>query len=329
MKKYFFIIFWVFSLTLSFAQPGEFIIKKGPEGIYLEHKTAAKEGLFPLGRIYNVHPRHLAAFNKLDFNKGLTIGQLIKIPLTDTNFHQQNAKGIPVYYKTTTRESLANISLKYNKVPLSNLRTWNQLTEDNIPAGTKLIIGFLVTADWPILSSVNEEKKIATPLSEKKEIISEERKIEAAKQTITEHDTASLLKNADLLQHKDDPGKSVETQQQSEGNPAAKEGGFFRFEFEQQIQVFPLTIERTLTASVFQANGVRQATQYYALLDGVEPGTVVRISNPANQKVIYAKVLQGMEGDRQNTGLDMRISEAAATALAIPDTKKFVVTVNY
>src|ERR1043165_10108682 len=83
-------------------------IKNGAKGLYLEHKVAAKEGLFPLGRKYNVHPRHIANFNGIDFNKGLAIGQLINIPLSDTNFKQDVNKGVPVYYKTTEKESLAN-----------------------------------------------------------------------------------------------------------------------------------------------------------------------------------------------------------------------------
>ncbi|HEY5772791.1 MAG TPA: hypothetical protein VIS75_09185, partial [Chitinophagaceae bacterium] len=42
------------------AQPGELWVKNGDKGLYLEHKVMPKEGLFPLGRLYNVHPRHIA-----------------------------------------------------------------------------------------------------------------------------------------------------------------------------------------------------------------------------------------------------------------------------
>ena len=88
---------------LSLSQ--DLVIKSGSKGLYLEHKVAAKEGLFPIGRMYNVHPRHIANFNGIDFNKGLAIGQKINIPLTDTNFKQDVNKGVPVYY-ITEKESL-------------------------------------------------------------------------------------------------------------------------------------------------------------------------------------------------------------------------------
>src|SRR5436189_831661 len=125
------------------AQPGELWVKNGDKGLYIEHKVAPKEGLFPLGRMYNVHPRYIANFNGIDFNKGLAIGQKINIPLTDTNFKQNVNKGVPVYY-VTEKESLANISVK-SKAQINNLKGWNNLTVDNVAAGTKLIIGFLIT----------------------------------------------------------------------------------------------------------------------------------------------------------------------------------------
>ena len=64
-------------------------------------------------------------------------------------------------------------------------------------------------------------------------------------------------------------------------------------------------------------------------MDGVEPGTIVRVINPSNSKAVYAKVLGAMSGISQNKGLDVRISNAAANVLNISDTEKFIVKVNY
>jgi hypothetical protein len=36
--------------------------------------------------------------NQIELNKGLEIGQVIQIPLTDTNSTQKTKKGQPVYY---------------------------------------------------------------------------------------------------------------------------------------------------------------------------------------------------------------------------------------
>lgn len=63
----------------------------------VQYKVAPKETLFSLGRKFYVHPRFLASFNKLSYDKGLQLGQSILIPLTDTNFSLESSKGIPVY----------------------------------------------------------------------------------------------------------------------------------------------------------------------------------------------------------------------------------------
>ena len=64
-------------------------------------------------------------------------------------------------------------------------------------------------------------------------------------------------------------------------------------------------------------------------MDEVEPGTIVRIINPTNSRAVYAKILGPMSGIRQNQGYDVRLSNAAASALEVTDTDKFIVRVNY
>ncbi len=58
-------------------------------------------------------------------------------------------------------------------------------------------------------------------------------------------------------------------------------------------------------------------------------GTIVRVVNPTNSKAVYAKVLGAMSGISQNKGLNVRISNAAASVLDISDTEKFIVKVDY
>src|SRR6185436_1963332 len=105
MKKLMTLTLLLILSLFIFSQDME--IKSGAKGFYLVHKVAPKEGLFPLGRMYNVHPRHIANFNGIDFNKGLAIGQLINIPLSDTNFKQGVNTGVPVYYIPGSKESVA------------------------------------------------------------------------------------------------------------------------------------------------------------------------------------------------------------------------------
>src|SRR4051812_6207061 len=98
MKK---LLFFVVTLVLAnavVAQSDVLLVKKGENGLYLEHKVLAKEGLYAIGRLYSVSPKHIAAFNRIDMNKGLEIEQVVQIPLSDTNFTQKTPSGTPVYY---------------------------------------------------------------------------------------------------------------------------------------------------------------------------------------------------------------------------------------
>ena len=63
-----------------------FILLISPMFIWAQktHKVGPKETLFSIGRLYNVHPRELADYNKIPFENGVKIGQVIKIPTQKT-----------------------------------------------------------------------------------------------------------------------------------------------------------------------------------------------------------------------------------------------------
>jgi hypothetical protein len=106
-------------------------------------------------------------------------------------------------------------------------------------------------------------------------------------------------------------------------------GGYFKSSFEAQVKSQPVQKDEMAAAGIFKTASGWQDAKYYALIDNVEPGTIIRIVNPNNNKAVYAKVLDKMTGIRQNQGYDVRISNAAATALDINDTEKFFVRVHY
>jgi hypothetical protein len=339
MKKLPAILIFILIWSVSFTQPAELLIRKGPKGYFLEHSVAAKEGLFPIGRLYNVHPRHIANFNGIDFNKGLSIGQHINIPLSDTNFKQNVNKGVPVYYRAAEKESLANISVKNNSVPLASLRSWNNITADNVPGGTKLIIGFLVTNEMQDRAVMILEKSndVTTPPAEEKkmevvavnktepEIKKEEPPVVKKEQRKAE---SEILKEEPSVV-KEETNKEVPVIMKQPEDVNLQGAGYFKNHFQQQLKSSPSTHEQTVTSSIFKTSHGWQDSKYYLLINDVEPGTIVKLTNPTNNKVIFAKVLYAMNKVRENQGVDIRISDAAAASLAIAETDKFILKVNY
>jgi LysM repeat protein len=299
MKKSFFILLFFCASLFSFSQ--NLMIHSGDRGLYLQHQVAAKENFYSIGRLYNVAPKEIAAFNSVDMNNGLSVGQSLMIPLTENNFSQSANRGTPVYYTVAEKEGLYRVSMNNNKVSLDELRKWNGINGDNISAGQKLIVGYLLSSEM---------------------------------QSVARAEQSAPAQELGL------PNRPPQTEQQSRNeqpknitqvsNPVAVGGaGYFKTQFEQQSRTQPSGKNATVTSGIFKTASGWQDAKYYALLDQVEPGTIVQVVNPTNNKAIYAKVLGEMSGIRQNQGLELRISNAAAAALDVADTEKFIVRVSY
>ena len=146
MKKSFLLAAILFCCTFVFAQD-ELLVHNSDKGMYLVHTVQPKENFYSIGRLYNIYPKDIEAFNSLDMKKGLNIGQAIKIPLGATNFSQKSSNGRPVYYVVGEKEGLYRVSVKNNGVLMADLRKWNHLTNDNISTGKKLIVGYLISPE--------------------------------------------------------------------------------------------------------------------------------------------------------------------------------------
>ncbi|MEP7375084.1 MAG: LysM peptidoglycan-binding domain-containing protein [Chitinophagaceae bacterium] len=359
----------VLSIAMLFsvqAQPKELVVKKSSRGLYVEHVVAAKEGLYSIGRLYNVHPKSIAAYNQVDINKGLNVDQVIHIPLTDTNFTQKTNKGIPVYYTVLESQGLMKVSNTVNKVTLKDLRSWNALKSDNLSAGSKLIVGFLVSKEMSALVSkpsvkqtpVNLEEKAAIKAEDKlvvKTVKTEDKPLVKAppkedkpilKTVQPEVKEVTKIKSAEdnavvktetetpkeiVPEVKEETKKAEPVFVKQETSPTSSEQGYFKKSFEQQVKISPLSKNATVTSGIFKTTSGWQDAKYYLLIDGVPTGTIVKVINPDNNIAVYAKVLGEMNGIRQNEGYDIRISNAAASTLgiAVSDTEKFVLKVNY
>lgn len=318
-KCFFAIVIFSLSLTTVAAQKTELLVKKSDKGLYLDHTVKPKESFYALGRRYNIDPKQIASFNSLDYNKGLLIDQKLRIPLTEANFLQEGNKGTPVYYKVGDNESLDKISLNNNTVLKSNIRWWNNLKSDEVKAGTKLIVGFI---NSPSMASITIAGK---PVPEETIFHTKEGNNDEALEEVKKPE-----------EKKPEPGVLTEEVKKPEPAvvkekvmPVTNGEGFFKSHFEQQARLIPPVKTATVTSGIFKTTSGWEDAKYYMLIDSLQPGTIVKVTNPANNKSIFAKVLGQMSGIRQNAGLDIRISNAAASVLEIAEDDKFIVNVNY
>jgi LysM repeat protein len=330
MKKL--IITSIFLLCLNLVQAQQVLyIRNTDNSFYLDHTVAAKEGLYSIGRLYNVNPKHIAGFNKIDLNKGLAIGEVVRIPLSDTNFTNKTNKGAPIYYAVQANDGLQKISNANRKVPVASLRKWNGLTSDNVPAGTALIIGYLVTKEAASFATLKQGEIISgKPVAASTEVavktVPPEVKPVVETQKSPEKDPAPKPQ-AVVTPVKEKAAEVVASTEEV----AAVSGtaGYFKPFFDQQIKSAPASRNSVVTAGIFKTISGWQDAKFYMLIDGVAAGNIIRVINPDNNKIIYAKVLGEMNGIRQNQGLGTRISSAAASALGVSNTEKFTLQLNY
>lgn len=319
MKKSLLAVLLSISSFLGFSQ-AQLQVHSNEKGLYVVHTVSPKENFYSIGRLYSISPKDIAAFNGIDMAKGLSIGQTLMVPLNSSNFSQAAPKGLPVYYMVGEREGLLKVSQKNNNVLLSNLREWNKLNSDALSSGQRLIVGYINATGVPPAAvakteALKQEAVVTKPVQQ-----------EIATQPKTE---VAQKKQEPVVEVKKPESKPAPVVSVSSNTPTPSGAGYFKVHYDQQSKKYNANKDLTVTSGIFKTASGWQDAKYYALMDNVEPGTIIRVLNPDNNKAIFAKVLGEMTGIRQNQGLEVRISNAAASALNVSDTDKFIVKVNY
>src|ERR1044071_6957044 len=130
------LIAFAFTAQILRAQP-ELTIQGISPKLYLTHTVAARETWFSIGKLYNVTPKELSAFNTTTVAGKLSVGQSLKVPLVASNF-SQDGKGapnevyVPLHYVVQEKEWMFRISQNHNEVPIASIEKWNGVTNDQL-----------------------------------------------------------------------------------------------------------------------------------------------------------------------------------------------------
>ncbi len=97
MRSTAFVFLLISTLFANFVQAQfDALIIQGQTGkLYLSHTVTAGQTWYSIGRLYNIGPKALAAYNSLSMDKPLNTGVQIQIPLTSANFSQTGQKVAP------------------------------------------------------------------------------------------------------------------------------------------------------------------------------------------------------------------------------------------
>lgn len=330
----------LFVLLISVSLMGQqqkFIVQNSGSQLYLEHKVAPKENWYSVGRIYFISPKEIASFNQLSMDKGLGIGQLLKIPLKPENFSQSsgnnNAFG-KIVHVVQPKEGLFKLSNLY-KVDKEQLKKMNGLSSDQLNAGTNLVVGYLLPSvesvaspalsstvktvpEIPKPSKVEEEVLVVEEKPKKQPPPSSEAAFPVAQNAANSTQTAAPVK---VVEEKVEATKAVVANPTSNPTQASKpEKNYFYTLFEQQSKEGKQQNLENSVYGVFKSTSGWKDGKYYVLMNNVVPGTVVKLVKKSTDKVLYAKVLGAVPPGKESDGLSLRMSNAAVAALGLGDT---------
>jgi LysM repeat protein len=327
------LVFWSLLVAQAgIAQDNDLQVLGVTPNLYVVHTVQPKENWYSVGRMYNISPKQLAPFNNLGLNKPLAIGQILKVPLTPENFSQDGIKTadeifVPVHHTLQEKEWLYRVSVNYNKVPVESLEKWNGINKDQAKAGFKLIVGYLkVKTGQSALASTGETKiAVANPVPS---ATPEDKKPGDKKPEVKEQkkSVAPPAEDMDPSLAKNNPPKKEETK--TVATPVVNNIStdtrlsYFRGQYEE--------VGKSISgnASIFKSTSGWSDGKYYALVNNVPVGTIVKINNPVSGKTIFAKVLGNLPDMKESLGLIARLSDAAAAQMEATGVK-FSVEVRY
>ena len=311
-KKYIlaFIITFCTSLT-AIAQQGD----------YMVHTIKQGETLSALAKQFNTTVGDVMRLNGMNSKSVLKIGEQIKIPVSSTTVTEtvkvpvpQKAVAAPIVtappvvntatHTVTAKESLYSIAKKYH-VTVAQLKQWNKLPNENIKIDQVLVVG-TEKAKTETLSTATV-KPVADTVKKQKIVLTE---------TIAPVVSIPTKPIADTVRKK----IVVIAETTAVTIVAPPKEGYFKNEYVKTGK------ELQGDAATFKSASGWADGKYYVLMNNVDAGTIVRIKG--NNKIIYAKVLGALPDIKEDIGLLLRLSNAAASVMGLTDSK-FEVVVNY
>ncbi|MEJ0083899.1 MAG: LysM peptidoglycan-binding domain-containing protein, partial [Puia sp.] len=329
----------IYTFSTGYSQNPQLKIEGSQGKFYLMHTVVAKENWYSIGRLFNCPPHDIASFNNMNFDSPLEVSTVLNIPLTSGNFDQKQLKTtgeslIPIYHEVGDKEWMYKISSIYNDVPVTSLERWNKIKRDDVKKGTVLIIGYLrVKTDLSPLAMGMSTNPVTSPATSDEQIKSIKNNDPATTQTGNKPAQASTT--AAISQTPVKPAVVPNTTTSATtaipvSNPPERvnnyasthsNGGFFSIDYTGAGK------SASGMAGTFKSTSGWTDGKYYALMNGITVGSIIRVT-ATNGKTVYAKVLGQLPDMKESSGLLIRISNAASAELGLGE-GKYSVDVKY
>jgi hypothetical protein len=201
------------------------------------------------------------------------------------------------------------------------LKQWNNIKGEAVANGTNLIVGYLkVKTALSSLASMAKAKPAENNIKEQPVVKKETKPAvnndlpPVVKEPVPV--PAPPKKQAVLVKETEPVSQPVVTTAASK----SFNGGFFRKDYEKQAAKESV-VNANGGAAIFKSNSGWEDGKYYCLYNTATPGTIIKITSTSTGKTVYAKVLDVIPDIKQNNGLLIRISNAAAQELGVGESR--------
>lgn len=312
----------------SLAAHGQIVVQaKVVDGkAFIGHTVTTSETLYGIARIYGISPKYLAIFNGLNIQKGIEKYTVLKIPITPASISAIScANCATIKYAVQLHEGLYRIGVNFGNIGTQNLIKLNKLGSDNLITGQMLIVGYMKATGNEISMVDNSQLAATNPIGDALPTTTTQ---ETAVVNINpKQETVALRKQEPVIT----PQVTLAQTEKKQGAVAAQKNeiiaiganGFFGAQYNNKFAQ-----SRTGTAGIFKSISGWQDNKYYALINNVAAGTILRISDSLTGKAIYAKVLGQIPYLKGSDALFLRISDAGVAALGVSE-ETMEVTVSY
>lgn len=299
--------------------------------LYILHKVQGGETLYSISRKYGAPVRELIEANNNISVNDLAIGDTLRVPFAKTTEKVNNQKILAVH-EVQSSETLYSISRKYG-VDVQEIRTWNQLGNQPLAIGQRLIIydksvepekektpediihivkqgetlyslskNFQVSVDQ--LIAWNQLPDASIDLGD--ELIVGKKQIQSQTQ-ITESTTPEV-------QVTTQPEKSIPevTEATEPLKEEKKEVKAQRVEEKKEVKRYEKVTEMGFASPI---TGITDTQKYLALHRTASVGTIIQIRNEMNNLSVFVRVVGKLPGTGVNEKIAIRITKAAYESL--------------
>ncbi|MEI6817787.1 MAG: LysM peptidoglycan-binding domain-containing protein [Bacteroidota bacterium] len=290
---------------------------------YIVHKISKGESFYSIARLYSVTVKEIEEANP-DISDKIIAGKILFIPLKelpesapvnakpivektkdtakketavpvkvaakkDTVIAPANATSAkqqtPIKYKVVGGDNLGIIAGKYHTT-IANIKQWNNLKSDRINIDQSLIVGY-ENSNEPLKTDTTKAKPAAKP--------------PVVKDTLLKKDIAPAKKDTAVIKK---PEKS-----------ASMSNEYKTF----QANNKPMKEVQEKGVAAWIDDEDVNPRKYFALHRTAPIGTIIKVTNPMNNRYVFVKVVGTLPDTGDNANLVIKISKASATKLEVLD----------